>query len=176
MATLKDFQLALKALKRDIETQGPAIANTVAITGASIIKQRILRSGFGKKYSTKFIPAYYLRGKELNAGGKAFLEDHNMDDDLVNWGEFRRAQGLQTEHVDLSYTGRMFAGTVPVKQVVAGTKFIVTIGGSDAEVQQKLDWNHERYGDFLAPTTQEKAEIDEIADAEFDKLVKKHFG
>lgn len=177
MSSPADYLKALKALAKDIDQQGPRIAKTMATTGSSLVKERILKSGIpGKKYSTNFIPAFYLRGKELNARGKAYLEDHNMDDDLTNWGEFRKAQGLQTEFVDLNYSTRMWTGLVLQQQKSDGSKFIATMGGSDSEVDKKLGWNTERYGDFLEPNAEEKAEIDEIVKDEFEQLIKKHFG
>jgi hypothetical protein len=177
MSNPVQYLSALKALAKDIQEQGPRIAKTMALTGSSIVQERIQKSGIpGKKYSTNFIPAYYLRGKELNAGGKAYLEDHNLNDDLTNWGEFRKAQGLQAEFVDLTYSGRMFAGLVLQAQSANGSRFTATMGGSDMEVDKKLGWNSERYGDFLEPNTEEKAEIDEIVNDEFEKLIKKHFG
>lgn len=175
MATTVDqFLSELKALAADLKRQAPLIADTMALTGKSIIQERIQREGFGVEYSKNFIPAWWLRGKEINAGGRRYMEDSSLDDDLVNWQEFRRAQGLQTDHVDLTYTGRMFAGLTITERRTEGSAYVVRLGGSDREVDKKLGWNAERYGDFLAPNASEKTEIDAIVLDYLEELIKKH--
>lgn len=176
--TIDSFLANLKALVSDIKEQAPLMAETLALTGKSIIQERIQREGFGAVYSQNYIPAWYLRGKEINNAGKRFYEDpdQNSDkDDLVNWSEFRRAQGLQTDFVDLTYTGRMFAGLTITERAETATAAIVRLGGSDREVDKKLGWNAERYGDFLQPNESEKTELDLLVQDFFEGLVKKYF-
>jgi len=50
------------------------------------------------------------------------------------------------------------------------------MGGSDKEVEDRLYYNTQRYGDFLQPNQEEQKEIDEIVDDEFEKLINKHIG
>lgn len=171
--TSKEWQAKLRKLSEAIQKSGQKIAEKMAITGKSLVQERIQREGFGEKYSTNDIPAFYLRGKERNAAGRRYLEDNNLDDDLVTWGAFRKAQGLQTEFVDLTYSGRMFAGLVVIEKFTDGTRFVARLGGSDQEVDKKLDWNSQRYGDFLQPNAFEAAEIDEIVQDEFESLLNK---
>ena len=110
---------------------------------------------------------------ERNAAGRRYLEENNLDDDLVSWGEFRKAQGLQNDYVDLTYSGRMFAGLTIIEKFAEGTRFVARLGGSDREVDEKLDWNSKRYGDFLQPNADEQREVDEIVQEEFENLVRK---
>lgn len=173
--SVDQFLANLKKLAADIKKNGIKIAETMAITGKSLVQERIQKEGFGAEYSKRYIPAWWLRGKERNAGGRRYLEENNLDDDLVNWSEFRQAQGLQNDFVDLTYSGRMFGGMRVIERKEKGTTYMVNIGGSDQEVDKKLGWNTERYGDFMQPNESEQAEVDQIVELEFDKLIKKYF-
>lgn len=177
--TIDQFAESLKKLAKDIQGNGIKIAEKMALTGKSLVQERIQKEGFGATYSKKMVPAYFLHGKELRTGSKAskkFFETNNLDDDLVNWSEFRQAQGLQTEFVDLTYSGRMFGGIRPINKGGDGKRFFVHLGGTDREVDLKLGWNTQRYGDFMRPNEAEQKEVDEIVEDEFQKLIKRHFG
>ena len=83
----------------------------------------------------------------MNASGKTYLD--NLDDEGTNWGEFRQAQGLQNKFVDLSYTTRMWKGMRPDEAQEIDGKFICFMGHNDNEGRQKMNWNFDRYGDFI---------------------------
>jgi len=171
--TLEQFIQGLKRLAEAIPVVAPDIAEKMAITGKSLVQERIQREGLpGEEYSTNEIPTFFFSGKERNSGGKAYIEENNMG----TWGGFRKAQGLRNDRIDLTYTGRMFNGLVPIKRVNSGTRFTVVMGGSDKEVDDKLYFNTQRYGDFLQPNAEEQKEIGEIVDDEFEKLINKHLG
>jgi hypothetical protein len=176
MVTPKEHLAKLQKLSEEIKRVGQNIAQKMALTGKSLVQHRIQSEGFGAEYSTNDIPAYFLKGKARNAAGRKYLEENNLDDDLVSWGAFRKAQGLQNDFVDLTYSGRMFAGLTVIEKATEGTRFVARLGGSDREVDQKLDWNAQRYGDFLQPNAAEQAEVDEIVQDEFEKLLRKYLG
>jgi hypothetical protein len=172
-ATPKQHLEKLRRLSEEIKKSGERIAQKMALTGKSLVQERIQREGFGAEYSKNDIPAFFLYGKARNAAGRKYLEENNLDDDLVSWGEFRKVQGLQNEYVDLTYSGRMFAGLTVIEKTTQGTRFVARLGGSDKEVDEKLDWNSQRYGDFLQPNEAEQKEVDEIVQDEFESLLKK---
>lgn len=171
MATIPATALLnqLKAFSAALTQQAPGIVETMALTGSSLVIDRIQREGVGS-YSNNEVPTFYFAGKELNAGGKSYLEDN----DTGTWGDFRSAQGLQSSYVDLTYSGRMFGGLTPLKRFQQGTKFIVQMGGTDKEVDEKLFYNIQRYGDFLQPNEAEQREVDEIAQDALEALLKKY--
>jgi len=169
----EQFAQQLRNLSKAIQENGLPIAQKMALTGKSLVQERIQREGLpGEQYSTNEVPTWYFNGKERNAGGRTYLEEN----DYGTWGDFRKAQGLQSSKVDLTYSGRMFYGLRPIKKISRGTTFEVHMGGTDKEVDEKLGWNFERYGDFLEPNAEEQKEIDEIVDDEFEKLIDKYLG
>lgn len=162
--------LRVKALAQAIELKAPDIAEKMAISGSSLVTDRIQREGVGE-YSNNDMPTFFFGGKELNSRGTKYLEENNTG----TWGDFRQAQGLQSSFVDLTYSGRMFGGLTPLKRFKQGTKFIVQMGGTDKEVDDKLYYNTQRYGDFLQPNEAEQREIDEIVQDELEALLKQYF-
>lgn len=178
--TAADFAAKLTELGVKLQAVGPRIAETKAITGTSLMVQRIQASGVpGKKYSTNRLPDWYFSDKAINAGGRAYLNQKEKEKDKskqgVTWGEFRAAQGLQNSRVDLTYTGRMLGGLIIVAQTATATAFTASIGGSDTEVDQKLGWNAERYGDAVfQPTAAEETELDQQVLDTLEELINQY--
>jgi len=170
-ATPEQFIEQLKALQKALQTEGLKIAQKMALTGKSLVQERIQREGLpGEQYSTNEMPTFLWEDQVRNAGGTKYLEDNSSG----TWGNFRKAQGLNSSFVDLTYSGRMFNGLRPIKKFATGTTFEVHMGGTDQEVDNKLMWNIERYGDFLQPNQEEQKEIDEIVDDEVGNLIDKY--
>lgn len=131
-------------------------ASIMAQDAKSLAERIIKDKGFGARYSTKKVPAFFFYGKELNAKGKSYI-DNLIDtpteskeiEDGTNWGEFRNAQGLQTNHVDLAYSTRMWKGMRPDEPQKEGSRYFCFMGHNDREGANKMNWNFARYGDFL---------------------------
>lgn len=167
MPSLQDLKARFEILKSEVVKKLPDIAATLAVSAKALAERNIKGAGFGALYSLNRIPSWYLDGKELNASGPAYLKAKNKKDQLqthtqdgvkyfpadygVTWKEFRDAQGLQTQFVDLTYTGFMFSNMQPVKfqQNSDGTVVRAFLGGTNVETQKKMDYNRDRYGDFV---------------------------
>ena len=172
--TAEDFVRAIRLTIEDLKANGPDIVEVMAITGKSLVQERIQREGFGKTYSTKYVPAFFLYGKELNARGRKFLEEENDDkDDLTNWKELRAAQGLQTAFVDLTYSGRMWNSLTVIRNAQAEASFFAYIGSTDAEGEKKLLYNANYFGDFLKLNDAERIEVEEVAKDKLESIIKK---
>lgn len=166
--TAQEFASYLGELGKQLNQIGPQVAETKAIAGTSLMVERLQSQGVpGKSYSTQRLPGWYFSDKELNAGGRAYLSQKDGEKDKskqgVTWGEFRAAQGLQNKYVDLTYSGRMLGGIIIVAQTSTGSTFTASTGGSDSEVDAKLGWNAERYGNAVfQPTAAENQELDQV--------------
>ncbi len=168
--TPEQFAQNIKGLIQAIQDNGLAIAETMAITGKSLVQDRIQKEGLpGEKYSTNETPTWFMKGKEINQRGRKYVEENKTG----TWGGFRQAQGLQSDYVDITYTGRMFGGIRPIQRLTAGNTYRIVMGGTDKEVDEKLYYNTERYGDFLEPNASEQTEIDEIVDDVLTELTDK---
>jgi len=172
MPDVKSFISQLKSLRQAIEDKAPEILETMALTSKSLVQERVQREGIGE-YSTNAIPEWFMIGRHLNQRGEKWLDE--LDSKTVpNWGNFRRAQGLQADFVDLTYTGRMWGGLIVQQITKQGTKYVARLGGSDKEVDEKLYYNTARYGEFLTPNAAEQKEITGVAEEIFNNLIKTH--
>ena len=169
----EDFVRAIRQTIEDLKANAPDIVEEMAISGKSLVQERIQREGFGRRYSEKYVPAFFLYGKALNAQGRAYLEEQDDKNDLTNWKELRAAQGLQTDFVDLTYSGRMFNSLTVIRNEQAQASFAAFVGSSDQEGEKKLLYNANRYGDFLALNAEERIEIDDIARERLELILRK---
>jgi hypothetical protein len=174
MADLNDLRKRLQQIREAVAAKLPEIAVTVSISAKALAERNIKDKGFGYTYSTVQIPAWFLHGKELNGAGTTFLKNHGVNeqtgqqgpgkkkrrkkgeageaqhfDRTTNWGEFRGAQGLQNKFVDLSYSNKMWANMQPVSIEQQDHIIRAPLGATNTEAQDKMNWNRERYGDFV---------------------------
>lgn len=166
MATISDLQARIKQAKRELQAALPELAVENALNGKGLAERKIREVGFGAKYSNNRVPAWYFVGQQLNKAGENYLinktkldekntkivngEKVYAEDAGVTWAELRQAQGLQTEHVDLGYTNKMWAGLIPQTPYYEEGKIICRLAGTNVEVINKLSWNFQHYGDFFA--------------------------
>lgn len=153
MNTLSDLRAKLEDIKNDLPNILKDVATTVSLSGKAIAERTIKDKGFGEQYSATKVPAWFMDGKELNASGSSFIarkkKSKNKAEQLTNWAEFREAQGLQSGHVDLSYANEMWSGMFPQEAYQNGTLFIAPLGHNNRAGQNKMNWNRDRYGDFI---------------------------
>jgi hypothetical protein len=171
---VNELKQRLNDIREAIEAKLPDIAATLTLSAKALAERRIKEQGFGFEYSNVLVPAWFLFGKELNGAGTTFLENHGVNtstgaqgegkkkrrkkkgdpdpgkfNKFTNWGEFREAQGLQDEYVDLSYSNKMWANMQVVKIEQSNGIVRALLGATNTESQNKMNWNRERYGDFI---------------------------
>lgn len=148
---LAELRKKLEAFRDDMDRDLLELATTISITGKALANRTIVDKGIGYTYSKNPVPAFFMHGKELNASGASFIERLNKKSTkaLTTWGEFRAAQGLQNNHVDLTYTGKMWSGMFPKEAYKQGNKYIAPLGHNNREGQNEMNWNKARYGDFI---------------------------
>lgn len=174
MASLEDLKAKLEAIQADMPAMLLQVATVVSLTAKALAETTIQNKGFGAMYSDTKVPAWFMTGKELSGAGKAFIEKKEEENEYTNWKEFREAQGLQTNFVDLTYSVEMWSGMFPKDPIQNGTKFLAPLGHNNTAGQDKMNWNRKRYGDFIGKAlagenfdTMGKTAIDE-----FSRLIK----
>lgn len=193
----KDLQELINALKDVRDALPEALASTatsMSLTGKALAERTIKDKGFGESYSTTSMPAYFFKGfkgkngttylpQYLNKRGLAYIESiekrqaqENKKNKTsfrakISWAELRKAQGLQTGHVDLTYSGKMWAGMFPQEVIVEGYKYIAPLGATNKEAQDKMNWNFEQYGDFIGATLTSD-NLDMIYNVGIDELMR----
>jgi hypothetical protein len=192
MASLKDLKENIRQLREAVIAKLPDIAATVATTAKALAERNIKEHGFGAVYSTKRVPVWFLEGKELNASGTAFLKakkkkdqagTHQQDgvkyypeDYGTNWMEFRAAQGLEINYVDASYTNKMWANMQVVQKENTESRAVAYLGGTNIEAQNKMNWNRDRYGEFIQKGLGEDSRnlLVEVVKTEINAIIEQH--
>lgn len=141
----------LDNLEKDLQQKAPSIILGAGRSFLVAKKLQIANSGVGRYSSKKYHPSA-LKGRELSSAGKTFIENKISRKEKTNWSELRRAEGLQVSFVDLYYSGQMMNSTIAQKANQASFTYFITIGARNKKAQEKLNYNYERYGNFLKPT------------------------
>lgn len=177
MPTLQELKDKLLKIQQEMPGVLLQVATSVSLTGKALAERTIKEKGFNEQYSKGKIPIWFLEGKELNAGGLAYMEKQKKGkgkkkEGSGNWGEFRAAQGLQTNFVDLTYTGKMWAGMFPREAYQSGTQYLAPLAHNNKEGQNEMNWNRDRYGDFVGKvlTGTNRDAMAEVAIEEFIRL------
>ena len=172
------LQARHEQIKQQLRQAAPRIVQTMALSGLALVTLRIQRDGLpGKTYSTKDFPLFWFTNKALNAAGNAWLAGKKKrtgaerKSDPANWGGFRRAQGLPSNTVNLTYTGGMFRALHALPGSGSGTLYTAAIAASDSESTAKMQYNMARYGDFLEPMPAEAAQVQRVGAIELDKII-----
>lgn len=148
------------AFKPDVigESLGRDETGKLVKGGVRTKKGNIKKSGTEKKYrwvkfpgASKAVPVM-----ELQEGYK----------------ELRELNGLQTGHVDLTFTGRMIQNIKVINNRQEGLKFLAVIGASDEENKKKMMGMFDRFGDYLTVREQAGEQLKQNAVSKFGDIVK----
>jgi hypothetical protein len=163
------LQHRIELAKAQLRLQAPRVVLTMAQTGLALVTLRIQRDGLpGKpRYSSAPFPTYLYWGNALNARGKDYIKKNP----LGSWGAFRQAQGLPAEVVNLTYSGRMLRSLTVAPAGTTGTLHSAHVVAADQESANKVQWNEDRYGDFLTPLPAEQQQIDHYATRELTRVI-----
>jgi hypothetical protein len=165
---------------RDFINDLPKIAEQLCIqqaqSGLTIVKDRSTRNGIFvdsldgdyAEYSTNQISTKKFKGKERNSKGVQFIKSNPRG----TWHDFRKAQGLQSEKVNLSYTSRMWSSMGIVRTVKFVGGVMTVIGVADSNVDLYLPSLVKRYGNFINPTEDEKIELQKDTTIELLTILK----
>lgn len=85
--------------------------------------------------------------------------------------QFREIQGRPGDHVNLSYSGKMWQGTTIVARVHEGNRWMTVIGGSTLEAQDKLSWMTTKYGPFLTVLSDEQQLLQNVFDKRLSAIL-----
>jgi hypothetical protein len=139
-----------------------ALGETYGSTAVALVKERSIEEGIDKngvpgskvQYSTKTYPTSLLKGKELNQGGRNYVDKNKSG----NWYGLRQAEGLRSKNVNLTHTGDSWKQYGVLRVTVSNSKVSIQVGisGSRADV---FGYNVDRYGKFYRNTPTELAQM-----------------
>lgn len=185
MPDISELLTHIRQAKADLKNALPELATMNALNGKALAERKIREVGFGAKYSNNRVPAWYFIGEHKSKAGEDYIlkkqaydeknakivdgEKVYADDAGVTWAELRQAEGLQSDHVDLGFTNKMWAGLLPEAPYYEGGKIVCQLAGATVEVINKLSWNFQHYGDFFSKVLTE-TEINIMALALAEKV------
>lgn len=175
--TPAEFVAKLRSDAEIIRRAAPSMSQEIAESTLTLIKDRSINEGIlinGKEgnraqYSTRKINTQKFKGKERNSAGAKYIAANI----LGTWHDFRKAQGLNSEPVNLSYNNDMWENIRVLQSNERGEGRATTIVGSlDQETNKKISANTFRFGDFLTPTDDELKIAQEVLQEKILKLLR----
>jgi hypothetical protein len=169
---LLDYATRCEQAVQALLQEGGRIALGMAQTSLALTVLDIQKNGLPSKpkYSIKLVPTWYFKYRALNEAGRTYVKKNK----LGNWGSFRRAQGLPSDVVNLTYSGRMLRSLQPLLVSSAEGRSTAKIVASTREDADKLKYNQERYGDFLEPTPSIRGELNVYATRETTAILRRY--
>lgn len=191
MKDLLDFIEKLRKVRDELPAEAERIAAAMALNHKALIVKRIQSAGIpGESYSENGVPAYFYTGfssisgknkgktydnsyPRQNAGFDRMIKKKLKTGESVSWKDVREANGLQTGHVDFTFSGRTFQNLNVVSIEHSGFVARAYLGASDPEVAQRLFYGYKQYGDFLQPNEDEKKILAQVGQEMLNKVFEK---
>lgn len=168
----------LKALRDGVVKDAVEVSQSMALTHKAVVVRRLQAEGIpGEQYSDKGVPAYLVEGNsyaKLNSGFDKLVKDKKKKKENVLWKDIRSAQGLQTSHVDFTFSGRTFQNLTVVEIIRDRETVTAVLGATENELADRLSYGFYMYGNFLTPNEEEKKLLLEHARRELSERLKKY--
>jgi len=170
------LQEACLAAAADLRAIAPRLVETEAQTILALSTLRVQRDGLsGQRYSSNPVPVFFFAKKAFNAGGRDYVKQQQKKKGkgkgLGTWAGFRASLGLPTGTVNLTFTGRMFRSLTTIYTGFSGNVYTASIVAADRESAQVVQYNIERYGNFIALTPAEAADAAEATNREVRRIL-----
>lgn len=163
--TIAEYRAKLRATIKELEFESERLALAIVQSGLAIVEHRSIEEGIFVNseegvyadYSVNPMLTVRFRKNVLNQKGLNYIAENR----LGTWHEFRKAQGLTSEKVNLSYTNRLWTSIAIQSTTSTGSHVVFTIGSIDTEVQKYIGKLAERYGNFIMPTHTERIQLNQ---------------
>lgn len=173
---VQEFSNKIRILKQLLANNREAETLIIAREARALIVRRIQNEhkdyagqSFGG-YSTNDLPLFYFYGKSLNAGNeKKVRAAGKKNGGKLSYLEMRQLNNLQTDAVDMTFSGGMWKETTAEIQSSNFEKTVATITGRTNRADKLLGYNSEQYGDILRLSAME---IDMVQRANKQRVMK----
>jgi hypothetical protein len=174
--TVEEFSRKLAITKQLLTNNRDSETLIIAREARALIVRRIQndrKDAMGQSYggySDNDLPLWFYRGKSLNIGNEKKVQAAGKKQGgKLSYVDFRRLNNLQTEAVDMTFTGGMWKETTA--DIIASTpdRSVATITGRTNRARKLLGFNSERYGDVLKLS---KLEVDMLERANKQRVLK----
>lgn len=162
---LSEFKTKIARLRAAIEGRAADIGSAAGHDLAANIAERVIRHGQTANggqfspYSTTEVPAFFFRGKGRGSAQAAVKKAEKARTPL-SYSKFRELSGLQSSPKNFLFTGEMWRNFGVTAVRFDGKTVHVTVGGKNADAQQKIEWAEAQEGrSIIAPSPAELKEI-----------------
>lgn len=183
MPTINEYRANIQKAIAEIRANRKIETTLMMLDELALIKSRVINTGqsadggsFGQ-YSEAVVPYWYLGSNLKNA---AFNVRKKQEELLKKKGYFasykdwREINNRPTEFKNFSFTNEMMNGIEPMVIQDGGDKTTYEFGSDDKDVQDKVNWNKARDGDFLKQSPQERELISRLNRERIFKVLKKY--
>jgi hypothetical protein len=169
-----EYQRKIMNMIATLKAEASGIALRMGQTGLTVMKEDSINKGITvdgsfAEYTDNKVYKSSMKKKARNAAGSAYASSGGKG----NWGEFRAAQGLKSDHVNLFYSGQMWSALRIIAQSQNGYRYSVLVGASNGDAGRVLLANIERYGNFLKLSAEKKQLIITDAAADVTDIIKR---
>lgn len=196
--TAKEYSQRVGLFLNEFQSTYPVINARLSLSALNLIRARIINEGvdhIGKtfgKYSQNKLPYFFFKDKALSKGAETKFEAYKKkksklppEEQAISYEEWRRINGLQTKHVDMSFSKETL-NDLDVIETSVGKGIITTVvasknsitkknGGHPVTTGQVTEYLGERYGNFLQLSEKEEELIAKALDYELQQTIDKLF-
>lgn len=154
MLNINQYIFKLRQAERELNDLRNQNAVKIALDALALIKLRVQNHGTSAdggsmgSYSQSVVPVWYFKGNSRTGSNTAYdrLQKKGY---FASYADWRKANNLQTQHIDLKFTGDMWRDIKPRVSRSLPVSTLIEINASKSEEQEKLNYNSERYGAIL---------------------------
>lgn len=163
---IKRFEDAIKFIEEQLPKKAQAIASLDLV---AMVTNRVVQDGKDYRgqsfsaYSDIKIEAKEFIGKSRVASVDKKIREMAKKNQLISYKEFRQMNNLEISKKNFEFTGEMWRKFGLLSFTVNGYSFKISIGGTTAEAQRKIDENSYSENESIIEATQEEREFYEYS-------------
>lgn len=153
--TPQELEIRLNKAISEVKKKLPDIVDSIALDQKQLFRARVTQRGLNVDSTGNEVefPSYSKGYARLKA----------------------KKQGESTPN-RLVLTGEMLRNYDIIKRALVNGIYVVTLGGTNQDAKDKLEWNENHYGDILRPSNDEKDLMSKVFGEEVINIVIKTIG
>lgn len=153
--TPEELERRLNKAISEVKEKLPNIVDTLALDQKQLFRARVTQKGLNVDSGGNEVefPSY--------SKGYAKLKAKKQGDSTPN---------------RLLLSGEMLRNYDIIKRALVNGIYVVTLGGTNQDAKDKLEWNENRYGDILKPSNEEKDLMNKVFGEEIINIVIENIG
>lgn len=153
--TPQELEIRLNKAISEVKKRLPDIVDSIALDQKQLFRARVTQRGLNVDSTGNEVefPSYSKGYARLKA----------------------KKQGESTPN-RLVLTGEMLRNYDIIKRALVNGIYVVTLGGTNQDAKDKLEWNENHYGDILRPSNDEKDLMSKVFGEEVINIVIKTIG